>query len=203
MQSPVGKRLLEKPIRIFNHGHPCGSNSSSSRKGNEGRRFPVCALFVSTCASGLVQVQLRLALIAFHGAAENPVAAFGADVAGLFVFNPFLSTKLASIWNRSKDNLLANSHREMIDMAAWKLIAFVAPVVASFCCAVSDLALPAMHEPFIGPAATASNILCGEGFAVWQGTFAGSPSPVQFDQPFLQFDVIVAVGDVNGANAAI
>ena len=120
----------------------------------------------------LVQVQLRFALITLHGAAENPVAAFRTYVAGLFGLNPFFSAKLPPIRNSAQDNFLANGHREIIDVAARKLTAFVAPGVASLACAFPDLTLPAMHEQVVRSASSAANIFRGEGFAIGQSTLA-------------------------------
>jgi hypothetical protein len=97
----------------------------------------------------LVQIQVGFALITFYSASENFVAAFRADVAGFFVLNPFLSANLPPIGNSPQDNLLANSHGEVLNVLARKLIALMTAGVTFPCCAGPNLTLPAMHELFV------------------------------------------------------
>jgi len=97
----------------------------------------------------LVQIQLDFALIAFHRTAKSPVATVGAYVAGLFVSNPFFGAELSSIWDSPENNLLADGHREIVNVVARKLTALMAPGVSLVFCAAPDLTLAAMHKLFI------------------------------------------------------
>jgi len=45
----------------------------------------------------LVQIQVQLASVAFDNASKDPVAAFRAHIAGLFVPNPLLRSHLSPI----------------------------------------------------------------------------------------------------------
>jgi hypothetical protein len=93
---------------------------------------------------------LGFALVTFHGATKNSIAACGTYVAGLFVFNPFFSAELASIGHSPQNNLLADDHGEIVDALTGKFIALMTPCVSFLFRAVPDVALATMHEPFIG-----------------------------------------------------
>lgn len=99
---------------------------------------------------GSVQIQRHLALIALHRTPENSVAALGAYIAGLFVLNPFFGTEGSAIRDSPKNNLLADGHGKIVDVATRELIALMTPGVPSLLCATSDLTLAAMHEQIIG-----------------------------------------------------
>jgi len=102
------------------------------------------------CKNGLVQIQLRFAFITSHHATKNSIAAIGTYVAGLFVPNPFFSTELSSIWDSPKNNLLADGHREIVNVLTRKFIALMAPGVSFLFCAFPDVTLATMHKLFIG-----------------------------------------------------
>lgn len=99
--------------------------------------------------SSLVQIQLRFTPIAFYSAPEYLVAAFGTNIAGLFILDPFFSTDLAPIRNGPQYNLLAHSHGEIFDIPAWELITLMTSLVTLLPCAGPDLTIFAVHEPVI------------------------------------------------------
>jgi hypothetical protein len=72
-----------------------------------------------------------------------------------------------------------------------------------FLCAFPDLALSAMHKSFIGQAASALNILYSKAFTIRKSPLAGNFSLIQFHQPLLEFEIIIAVGYIDGTNSAI
>jgi hypothetical protein len=97
----------------------------------------------------LVQIQFHFTLITFYSTPENFIAAFGTNIAGLFVSNPFFSTELSSIWDSPENNLLANGHGEIVNVMTGKFIALMTPGVSFLFCAVPDLTLATMHKLFI------------------------------------------------------
>ena len=96
-----------------------------------------------------VQINLRLALIASCSTPEEGIAAFRADIPGFFILNPFFRTDLAPIGDSPQNNLFPDTHGEIFNMLAGEFIALVASGVPFLPCAGPDLALPAMHKPFI------------------------------------------------------
>jgi hypothetical protein len=92
---------------------------------------------------------LRFALVTFHRTAKNSIAAFRTNIASLFVSNPFFIPELSSIWDSPENNLLANDHREIINVVTGKFIALMTPGISFLSCALSDLTLVTMHKPFI------------------------------------------------------
>ena len=88
-------------------------------------------------------------------------------------------------------------------MPAWKFIALVASGVTFFGCTFPDLALFAMHKKLIRFAAVALNIPYGKGITILKTAFAGNAAFVKLHQPFFEFDIIVSVGDINGADPAV
>jgi hypothetical protein len=102
---------------------------------------------------------LDFALVTFHRAAENPIAARRTYIAGFFVSNPLFGTELSSIWDSPENNLLANGHGEIVNVMTWKFIALMTPCASFLFCAVPDLTLATMHKLFIGQAATAPNVI--------------------------------------------
>jgi hypothetical protein len=88
-------------------------------------------------------------------------------------------------------------------MPAGKFITFVASGVPFFLGAGPDLTLPAMHKRFVGQAAPAADVFDGKTFAVGEGPFARNASLVKTQQPFLEFEIVVAVCDIDGTDAAI
>jgi hypothetical protein len=93
---------------------------------------------------------LHFALIAFHRATKNSIAALGTYITGLFVSNPFFSAELSSIRDSPENDLLANGHREIVNVVTGKFIALMTPGVSLLFCAVPDLTLATMHKLFIG-----------------------------------------------------
>jgi len=142
-------------------------------------------------------------LVAFHRATKNSIAAIWACIADPFVSNPLFSTELPSIRDSPQNHLLANGHGEILNVVTGEFIALVTPGVSFLFGAVPDRALAAVHKLFIGQAATAPNVFCGQGFAIRERAFAGSFPLVEIYQPLLKFDVIVAVCNVNGTDTAI
>lgn len=96
-----------------------------------------------------VKVQLCFALIALHHAPKNLIAAFRTYIASFFVPNPFFSSELSSIRNRPQNDFLANCHRKVINVLAWKIIALMTTCVTFLFGACPDLTLPAMHKKII------------------------------------------------------
>jgi hypothetical protein len=151
----------------------------------------------------LVQIQFHLALITLYSTPEQFIAAVRANVPGFFILNPFFGPDLSPVRNSSQDDLLANSHGKIFDIPTRKFITLMAPGVPFFLGALSDVALSAMHELFIRQTAAALDIFGRKVFAARQGAFAWDPSLVQSDQAFLQFFVLVAVCDIDGADSAV
>jgi hypothetical protein len=60
-----------------------------------------------------------------------------------------------------------------------------------------------VHEAIVRQAPLAADVRFAETFAVGQRAHAGDPSAVEHGQSLLEFLVVVAVRDVNGADAAI
>jgi cupin fold WbuC family metalloprotein len=94
----------------------------------------------------LVQIQLRVALIAFYSAPEDFVAAFRTGIAGFFILNPFFSANLSPIGNSPQNDLLAHSHRKTFNMLAGKFVALMTPGVTFLYCARPDLTLSTVHK---------------------------------------------------------
>jgi hypothetical protein len=88
-------------------------------------------------------------LVAFDNTAENLIAAFRTEIAGLFISYPFFSTKLSPVRDRSQYYFFANRHGEIIDMPARKVITLMASGVALLCCALPYFTLLAMHKRVI------------------------------------------------------
>jgi hypothetical protein len=141
--------------------------------------------------------------MALHRAPKDLIAALRTNIARLFVSNPFFRAELASVRYGPKDNLLAYRHGEVVDAATREFIAFMAPRVSFLFCAVPDLTLATMHESLIRKAAATSNVFFGQGFAVGERAFAGSSPPVKVCQQLLQLGVVVAMGNVDGADTAV
>ncbi len=146
---------------------------------------------------------MRFALIAFHRAAKNSIAAAGTYIARLFVADPFFVTELSSIWNSAEDDFLAHRHGEIVNVLTGKIAALMTPGISFLFCALFDLTLVTMHEPIVRQAAAAPNVFNGKRLAIWKSALAGSSSLVKLYQTLLEFDVVVAVSDVNGADIAI
>jgi hypothetical protein len=130
----------------------------------------------------LIQIQLGSTLITFYNAPEYLVSAFRAIITGLLVLNPFFSTHLAPVGNGPQDNLFAHIHGKIFNELAGEFKALVTADVAFGCGAVPDLALPAMHEPFIRQAALAFNIFCRKIFTAGQSALARDIALIEIDQ---------------------
>ncbi len=176
------------------------------------RAWKTARLWGATLASGgmvngiplkLVQIQTRFALITSCGAPENFIAAFGTNIACLFILNPFFGAHLPPVRNGPQNDLFADSHGEIFNIAARKLPALMTSGVTFGFCAGLDLALSAIHKRFVRQAASASNIFYGEVFTVRKLSFAGKFSLEKGHQQLLEFAVIIAVCDVDGADSAI
>jgi hypothetical protein len=98
---------------------------------------------------GSVEIQFHFALITFHRAAKNSIAALGTYIAGLFVSNPFFSTELSSVRDSPENNFLANGHCEVVNVLTGEFIALMAPRVPFFFRAFPYFTLATMHELFI------------------------------------------------------
>ena len=92
---------------------------------------------------------MHFALITFHRAAKNFIAAFGTYIAGLFVSNPFFSPELSSIRDSPKNNLLAHGHGKIVNVLTGKFIALMTPGVSFLFRAIPDLALATMRKLLI------------------------------------------------------
>ncbi len=93
---------------------------------------------------------MRFALITFHRAAKNFIAALGTCIARLFVANPFFSTELSSVRHSPEHNLLADRHGEFVNVLTGKIVALMTPGVTFLFGASPDLTLMTMHKLFIG-----------------------------------------------------
>jgi hypothetical protein len=151
----------------------------------------------------LVQIQHCFTLIAFYNAPENFIAAFGTIIAGFFILDPFLSTKLPPIRNGSQYNLFADVHGKIVNVPAGKFIALMTSRVALFLGALPDPALLAMHEQISRQATAALDIFHGKLFTVWENAFAVNFSLVNIHQPFLEVGIIITASDINRTDAAI
>jgi hypothetical protein len=146
---------------------------------------------------------LRFALITFHSAAKNLVAACGAYVAGFFVLNPFQVADLSSIGNGPENNLLADGHGKIFDVAAGKFITLMTSGVSLRLRAVPDLTLATMHKLFVRQATLAPDVIRSQAFTVGERSLAGGSALVETRQSFFQFVVLVAIRQVDGAYTAI
>jgi len=97
----------------------------------------------------LVEIQLRVTLVAFYSPPENLIAAFRANIAGFFILNPFFSTNLSPIRNRPQNNLFTNNHGKIFNILTRKFIALMTSGVTLLFCAGPDLTLSAIHKLFI------------------------------------------------------
>jgi hypothetical protein len=88
-------------------------------------------------------------------------------------------------------------------MLTGKRIAFVTSRVTLCVGAIPDLALLAMHEPFIRQATTALYIFHRKMLTIGKGSFSGNCPFVQIRQPLLKLVIIVTVRDKDGTDAAI
>jgi len=88
-------------------------------------------------------------------------------------------------------------------VAAGKIITLMASGVTLFFRALPDIALFAVHEPIVGQASAASNIIRGKIFASGKSTFARHLSFIKAHQTFFEFLIIIAVCNVDGADAAV
>jgi hypothetical protein len=151
----------------------------------------------------LVQIQFNLALVTFHRAAKNSIAAAGTNIARLFVADPSLSAEFSPIWHGPEDDFFADCHRKIVNVRTRKVIAFMTPGIAFHLCTIPDLALVAVHELFSGQAATASNAFYCQRFRIREHALASSSSPVEVYQLLLQFDIVIAVCNINCADPAV
>jgi hypothetical protein len=142
-------------------------------------------------------------LITFDRTTKNLISAFRTDIAGLFIPNPFFSAKLFPVWDRSQYYFFDNRHGEIFDMLAGKVITLMASGVTLVCCALSYVALLAMHKRVIRQASVASDVSGGKIFTVRKKAFAGNFSFIQAHQSFLEFFIIITVGNIDGTDAAI
>ncbi len=151
----------------------------------------------------LIKIHFCFAAIAFDHPAKQSVAALRADVTGLFIFDPFFSPDFPPVGNRPQDHLFAHAHGKILDMAAGKLVAFVTSGIPLGLGAIPDGALPAMHKRVFGQAALALDIVHGQGVTVRKRTLARNIPLVDIQEPFLEFLIVVPVGDIDAANPAI
>ena len=151
----------------------------------------------------LIQIQLRVTLIAGDNTPKNCIATFRANIAGFFILNPFFSTHLPPIWNGPKNHFFPDGHGEIFDMLTGEIVTFMASGKAYSPGAVTDSTLAAVHEPVIREASAASDILRQECFTVGKAAFSLNFSLIQIGQPFLEFLIVITMGNINGAYAAI
>ena len=88
-------------------------------------------------------------------------------------------------------------------MPAGEFSALVTAGIAFRLGTVPDVTLPAMHKAIVGQAALAADIRGGEVFTIGQRALAGNAAFVKAHQTLLEFFVVIPVGDMNCANAAI
>jgi hypothetical protein len=150
-----------------------------------------------------VQIQFGFASIASHYAPKEYVSAFRADIAVFFILNPFFGTHLPPVRNGPQYHFLTYGHGKVLNIRAGKVNALMTSVIPLLLGAVPDGALPAMHENVIGQATVATNVVYGQILTVGQLAFARDLSLVKAEKPLLEFLILVPVGDVNGANAAV
>ena len=151
----------------------------------------------------LIQIQFGLTLITCHHPPKNLIPAFGADIPGFFIFNPFFRPHLSPIGNGPQDDLFPHGHRKMFNMGTGEIGALVAAAVAFFFGAGPDLTLATMKKEIIRQATLTADILRGKLLAVGKGALAGHVSLVKPHQPLLEFLIVVPVGHIDGADPAI
>jgi len=88
-------------------------------------------------------------------------------------------------------------------MVAGKGITLVTTKIALFPGTGSDIALSAVHKGIIGQAPTAVNVFYGEAFGIRELTLTTGVALVDMEQSFLEFLIILTMGNVDGADAAI
>lgn len=72
-----------------------------------------------------------------------------------------------------------------------------------FLSAVPDRALLTMHENVIGQATIATDVVYSQILTVWQLAFARDLALIEAEEPLLEFLILVPVGDVDSAHAAV
>jgi hypothetical protein len=97
-----------------------------------------------------IQIQIRSAAVTADNAAENYIAAFGANVAVLLVPDPLFGAEFPTVRDRPQNHFLSDGHRKLLDILARKVVALVTAGVPLFPDAGSGLALPTMQETIIG-----------------------------------------------------
>jgi hypothetical protein len=127
----------------------------------------------------------------------------GAIVPGFFSFNPCCCAELPPVGDGPQYDFLADGHGKIFNIRTGKFVAFVASGIAFVCCALPDVALPAMHEQVMGQAAAASDIFRRKLITVGESAFAGGSPLVKGDQLFFQFLVVVPMSQMDGAHAAV
>jgi hypothetical protein len=75
--------------------------------------------------------------------------------------------------------------------------------IPSFLSTVPDRALPAVHENIIGQTAVATDVIYCQIFTVGQLAFARDLALVDAQESLLEFLILIPVGDVHGAYAAV
>jgi hypothetical protein len=127
----------------------------------------------------------------------------GTMIAGFFIFNPCCCAELPAVGDGPQDDFFADGHGKVLNIRTGEFIAFVAPGIAFVCCAFPDVALPAMHEQVMGQAAAASDIIRRKPVTVGEGAFTRCLALVKGDQLFFKFLIVVLMGQMDGAHAAI
>jgi len=157
---------------------------------------------VGAC-SGLVQIQLGLAPIAFYRPPEDLLPALRTNIAGLLIPDPLFSAELPPIGDGTQDDLFADGHGKLLNISAGKFIALMAPDITFLQCTGPDLASPAVQKQVIGQATSAAYIADRKICAVSQCAFPGDLPLVEPHQALFEFLVIAAMCDVNGTDSAI
>jgi hypothetical protein len=113
-----------------------------------------------------------LALVAPHHASEDLVAAFRAEISVFFVLHPLRGADFPSQRRAPQYHLFSHGHGKFIDEPAGKVIAEMTSGNSFGQSALPDIALPAVHEPIVGQASVAMDILGGQVLAIRQEAFA-------------------------------
>lgn len=88
-------------------------------------------------------------------------------------------------------------------MVTGKGITLVTTDIALFASTRSDIALSAVHKRIIGQAPTALDVFYGKTAGIRELTLTLDVALVDMEQSFLEFLIILTMGNVDGADAAI
>jgi len=150
---------------------------------------------VPSCSS--VQIHLSLALVAPLGSPEQLVAAAWANITGLLILHPLVSSYAAPVRNGPQDDSFAHGHGEMLDQLTGEISALVAAGIALLGGAVFDIAFFAVNKRLLGEASLAVDILHAKALA------SCKPALIKVHELFFEFQVVFPCRVKNSAHATV